>query len=164
MHAVNKGYTLLVPLLLDARANVDVQAPDGATALFMAAAHGHTEIIGFLMGAGADVSIKGPKGKTAAAVAHVHPDPTVREAMGIHQAGDVFRDCAECPEMVVIPAGSFMMGSRAGEKGRFSAEGPVHRVTIPDALPVGRYEVTFAEWEACSRGGGCSHVPDDRCR
>ena len=162
MHAVNKGYTLLVPLLLDAKANVDVQAPDGATALFMAAAHGHTEIIGFLMGAGVDVSIKGPKGKTAAAVAQVHPDPAVRKAMGIHQAGDVFRDCAECPEMVVIPAGSFMMGSPAGEKGRISAEGPVHRVTIGDPLPVGRYEVTFAEWDACSRGGGCSHVPNDK--
>ena len=145
-------------------AGVDVNARDGRgwTALFMAAAHGHTEIIGFLMRAGADVSIKGPKGKTAAAVAQVHPDPAVRKAMGIHQAGDVFRDCAECPEMVVIPAGSFMMGSPAGEKGRFSAEGPVHRVTIGDPLPVGRYEVTFAEWDACSRGGGCSHVPNDK--
>ena len=162
MHAVNKGYTLLVPLLLDARADVDVQAPDGATALFMAAAHGHTEIIGFLMGAGADVSIKGPKGKTAAAVAQVHPDSAVRKAMGIHQAGDVFRDCAECPEMVVIPAGSFMMGSPPSEEGRFGNEGPVHRVTIQDPLPVGRHEVTFAEWDACSRGGGCLHVPDDR--
>ena len=162
MHAVNKGYTLLVPLLLDARANVDVQAPDGATALFMAAAHGHTEIIGFLMGAGADVSIKGPKGETAAAVAQVHPDPAVRKAMGVHQAGDVFRDCAECPEMVVIPAGSFMMGSPAGEDKRSADEGPVHRVAIAEPLAVGRYEVTFAEWDACSRGGGCSHVPDDK--
>ena len=163
MHTVNKGYTLLVPLLLDARANADVQAPDGATALFMAAVHGHTEIIALLMKAGADSSVKGPKGKTPAAVAQLHSEPTVREAMGLHEVGDVFRDCPECPEMVVIPAGSFTMGSPPGEKGRSRPqEGPVRRVTIGGPLAVGRHEVTFAQWDTCSRGAGCSHRPDDK--
>ena len=69
MNAVNKGYTLLVPLLLDAKADPDVRAADGATALFMAAVHGHSEIIALLMKAGADIEIKGPKGKTPVEVA-----------------------------------------------------------------------------------------------
>ena len=58
--------------------------------------------------------------------------------------------------MVVIPAGSFMMGSE--EK---SEERPRHRVMISRAFAVGKYEVTFAEWHACVRAGSCSHRPDD---
>ena len=69
MHAVNKGYPLLVEPLLKADASPDVRAPDGATALFMAAVHGHTEVIVLLMEAGVDVSVRGPKGKTAVDVA-----------------------------------------------------------------------------------------------
>ena len=74
------------------------------------------------------------------------------------EAGAVFRDCPECPEMVVVPAGSFMMGSPASEKDRDDDEGPVHRVnrvTIAAPFAVGVYEVTFDEWDACVRGGGC---------
>ena len=63
--------------------------------------------------------------------------------------GQVFRDCASCPEMVVVPAGSFMMGSPASEAGRLDAEGPVHKVTFTGPFAVGKHEVTFAEWEAC---------------
>ena len=78
--------------------------------------------------------------------------------------GEVFRDCdgTWCPEMVVVPAGSFMMGSPSGESSRSNNEGPVHKVTIGDAFAVGVYEVTFDEWDACRRGGGCSHNPPDR--
>ncbi len=72
--------------------------------------------------------------------------------------GEIFRDCAECPEMVVIPAGSFTMGSKVRLPG-FKA--PQHRVTIPRAFALGKYEVTFTEWDACMRGGGCSHRPYD---
>ena len=69
--------------------------------------------------------------------------------------GRRFRDCPVCPEMVVVPAGSFMMGSPPSEADRHADEGPAHRVTISDPLAVGVYEVTFSEWEACVRGGGC---------
>ena len=75
--------------------------------------------------------------------------------------GRVFRDCAECPELVVLPAGSYTMGSRSGEKGRDSDEGPALRVRIGEPFAVGVHEVTFAEWEACRRGGGCSRNPGD---
>ncbi len=77
--------------------------------------------------------------------------------------GTTFRDCKECPEMVVLPAGSFVMGSPASETGRDDNEGPQHRVTIGSLLAVGKYEVTFAEWDACARAGGCArYKPSDR--
>ena len=41
-------------------------------------------------------------------------------------------------------------------------EGPRHRVTIARSFAVGRFEVTFAEWDACVAEGGCRHRPDDR--
>ena len=74
--------------------------------------------------------------------------------------GDVFRDCDVCPEMVVVPAGSFMMGALPSEKGQDDDEGPVHRVTIAEPFAVGVYEVTFEEWDACVSGGGCGgYIP-----
>ena len=69
MHAVNKGYPLLIAPLLSAGTNPDVRAPDGATALFIAALHGHSEIVAQLMRAGADASIPGPKDRTPLDVA-----------------------------------------------------------------------------------------------
>ena len=77
------------------------------------------------------------------------------------RAGDTFQDCGTCPQMVVVPAGSFMMGSPSHEEARRASEVPVHQVTIAQPFAVGVYEVTFAEWEACASGGGCGHRPDD---
>ena len=62
--------------------------------------------------------------------------------------------------MVVIPAGSFRMGCVSGVD-CFDDEQPIHQVTIPQALAVSKYEVTFAEWDACVSAGGCSHRPND---
>ncbi|CAK0777636.1 formylglycine-generating enzyme [Gammaproteobacteria bacterium] len=64
------------------------------------------------------------------------------------------------PEMVLIPAGSFMMGSPPSEKGRDSDEEPVHLVQIA-AFEMGRYEVTFAQWDVCADDDGCSYKPND---
>ena len=55
------------------------------------------------------------------------------------------RDCSDCPEMAVVPAGPYRMGSQNDQ----------HGVTIGAPFAVGRYEVTFAEWDACARDGGC---------
>ena len=80
----------------------------------------------------------------------------VSEARGLRDAalkrerspvvGDVFRDCDHCPKMVVVPSGSFMMGSPPEEEGREDDEGPVHRVTIGAPFAVGVYEVTRGEF------------------
>ena len=76
--------------------------------------------------------------------------------------GTKWRDCEQCPEMVVVPPGSFEMGAPPDEEDRRDSEGPVHRVTIARPLAVGVYEVTFDEWDACARAGGCRGRPDDR--
>ena len=78
------------------------------------------------------------------------------------RVGRRFRDCVDCPEMVVVPSGSFTMGSPSSESYRDDDEGPRHLVNIAYPLAVGVYEVTFAEWEACVSDGGCGgHRPDD---
>src|SRR5262249_17763478 len=70
---------------------------------------------------------------------------------------DSCKDCDTCPEMVVVPAGEFMMGSE-----EYNNEKPVHKVTIAKPFAVGKFEVTFAEWDACVSASGCKHKPDDR--
>ncbi len=76
------------------------------------------------------------------------------------RAGEAIQDCEVCPEMVVVPASSFTMGSPGTENGRYDDEEPQYRVTINYEFAVGIYEVTFDEWEACVRGSGCrGHLP-----
>ncbi len=69
---------------------------------------------------------------------------------------DFFRDCPDCAELVVVPAGSFDMGSTA------EFENPAHRVTIAKPFAIARREVTFDEWDKCVDEGACKHRPDDR--
>ena len=161
MHAANEGQDPLVELLLVSKANPDVRAPDGATALFIAVSRGRAEIVALLRQAGADPSLEGPDGRTAAQVARAGGNSAIVAALGLPNKGEVFRDCAYCPEMVVVPAGSYTMGSPLDEPGRWNDEGPRHRVMIGRPFAVGRYEVTFAEWDACRRAGGCTHTPRD---
>jgi formylglycine-generating enzyme required for sulfatase activity len=58
---------------------------------------------------------------------------------------DTFRECPDCPEMVGIPAGKFLMGSPAHEPGRFDSEGPQHVVTLK-AFALGKFDVNSAEF------------------
>ena len=76
---------------------------------------------------------------------------------------DEFKECPTCPVMVVVPSGSFTMGSPASEPERSSDEGPQHQVTIGKAFAVGKFAVTFEEWDACVAGGGCNgYRPEDQ--
>ncbi len=76
---------------------------------------------------------------------------------------DTFKDCDQCPEMVVVPAGSFAMGSPASEPGRDVDEGPRHSVTIAKPFAVAKFELTFDEWDVCVADGGCNgYKPDDQ--
>ena len=92
---------------------------------------------------------------TADAALAPAPSPEVEAVDRPLAAGDVLRDCPECPALVVVPAGGFMMGSPASEGGQPN-EWPQHQVRLGEPLAVGVYEVTFDEWDACVSGGGCN--------
>jgi formylglycine-generating enzyme required for sulfatase activity len=84
------------------------------------------------------------------------PEPTSSPVSAGYHPGDFFRDCKECGEMVVVPAGIFEMGSGT------DMESPIHRVTIAKPFAIGRYEVTFREWDLCVAAGGCKYSPTDQ--
>lgn len=100
-------------------------------------------------------------GNIVTALAQIADDVVVMpRARTVRAIGDVFRDCTNCPEVVILPPGSFLMGSV--ESDQPGAERPAHLVTIGQPLAVGRYEVTFAEWDACVAEGGCNdYKPSD---
>jgi formylglycine-generating enzyme required for sulfatase activity len=62
--------------------------------------------------------------------------------------------------MVVIPPGSFTMGSPSSEVAREQNEVPRHQVQIAHKLAVGKFAVTFDNWQACVDGGGCQSKPN----
>jgi formylglycine-generating enzyme required for sulfatase activity len=116
-----------------------------------------------------DARIAELKAKTAALVAADRPrleamSPQQRLAAApviwrVPGAISEFQDCAACPTMVVIPAGDYTMGSPPAEQG---AEAQ-HRVTLAAPFAVGRFEVTFEQWDACVADGGCGGFsPEDQ--
>lgn len=75
---------------------------------------------------------------------------------------DTFQECSKCPVMVVVPAGSFTMGSPASEPDRYMGEGPQHTVVIGGQFAVEKFELTFEDWDACVADGGCNgYKPTD---
>lgn len=86
--------------------------------------------------------------------------PALRPSPAALAPGARFRDCEGCPEMVVLPAGRFLMGSGEAAGGD-RHEGPVHEVRVAKPFAMGRYEVTFEEWDRCVADGGCAHRPKD---
>src|SRR5262249_16218117 len=76
---------------------------------------------------------------------------------------DVFKECEVCPEMIVVPAGEFIMGAPVSEEGSEDHERPQHRVVFAKPFVVGRFAVTFDEWDACVADRGCrGYRPADR--
>jgi len=73
------------------------------------------------------------------------------------QPGDTFQECRNCPEMVVLPAGSFMMGSPESEVDRRDNE-PLHEVTFAESFAIATTPVTWDMWEACVRDSRCDGV------
>jgi formylglycine-generating enzyme required for sulfatase activity len=97
-----------------------------------------------------------PAPSQTAAPSSPTPGPASAPVSAGYHPGDFFRDCKECGEMVVVPAGTFEMGSGA------DMESPIHRVTIAKSFAIGRYEVTFREWDLCVVAGGCKYSPGDQ--
>ncbi len=71
-------------------------------------------------------------------------------------SSDEFTECANCPQMVALPKGAFLMGSANGDP----TEQPVREVAIDRPIAIGKYEVTMAEWHACASAGFCSPIKD----
>ncbi|WP_293810510.1 SUMF1/EgtB/PvdO family nonheme iron enzyme [uncultured Bosea sp.] len=94
----------------------------------------------------------GPAAPASTAVAVAAPPAVPQPATSVPQ-----RDCAGCPELIAIPAGSFQMGSND----LYEFEKPVHPVSI-HGFYLGAREVTFEEWDLCIDQGGCNFRPDDR--
>lgn len=94
----------------------------------------------------------------------VTPYVLTRDAERALKPNDAFKECAkDCPEMVVIPGGKFVMGSPADEERSDDLERPQHEVTIEKSFAVSRFELTFDEWDACVRhGGNCDPGISDR--
>ncbi|WP_316158316.1 MULTISPECIES: SUMF1/EgtB/PvdO family nonheme iron enzyme [unclassified Bradyrhizobium] len=81
----------------------------------------------------------------------------------ILKAKDSFKECDTCPEMVVVPAGSLLMGAPIGELSRMENEGPLHKVTFAKPFAVGRFSVTLDEYDRCAADGACEgYKPSDR--
>lgn len=76
------------------------------------------------------------------------------------KSGDVFKDCETCPEMVVIPAGEFIMGARLYDENAIKKwELPQRKIVIGMPFAMGRFEVTRAQYQECFDGGGCAYSP-----
>jgi formylglycine-generating enzyme required for sulfatase activity len=67
------------------------------------------------------------------------PNAVVAQRDASPEPGETFRDCADCPELVVVPPA----------------------ITIRRPFAIGRREVTFAEWDQCADAGACKHRPED---
>lgn len=76
------------------------------------------------------------------------------------KAGEIFRDCPSCPEMVVIPSGTFNMGSPNSEKGRGDDEGPVHSVNVA-TFALGKTEITRGQFAEFVNKSG--YITGDKC-
>lgn len=116
-----------------------------------------------------EAQIAALKAKTAALVAPARaaldalsPQERLAAPPAIWRVGgalSTFKDCARCPQMVVIPAGEFSMGSPPSAQ---QAE-TLHRVTIAAPFAVGKFAITFDEWGDCVKDGGCNgYRPDDQ--
>ncbi len=71
-----------------------------------------------------------------------------------------FHECTRCPEMIVVPAGRFVMGSPPDEKGRYDDEGPPRNVVIASNFAVSKFAITFDEWKACADARQCDNTWD----
>ena len=119
-----------------------------------------------------DVQVAAPEPAPVAVAAVPVPDlttlknaPSVIEQPGLadsQKEGMIFRDCDACPELVSIAPGEFMVGP----EGRGTAQQAItavdtKKVVVDKPFAMGRYEITFDDWQHCVDGGGCKAEPAD---
>ena len=75
--------------------------------------------------------------------------------------GKVFRDCADCPSMMVVPAGTFWQGSDETDPLALKKETPKRMVTFAEPFAVSVFEITMEQWDLCVSEGGCGTRPRD---
>lgn len=181
--ALERSRTLTIPILLDGAAPpAEADLPEDLRPLarrqfvrlthegFRAEAQGLTAAIGQALGARRApspprrpppwrwIAVAAALPALAAAAWFTHdrltrpPDPARLADL------DTFRECALCPEMVVVPAGRFRFGSPEDEPDRNASEGPVRTVTLR-RFAIGRTELTWAEYQHCVDAGACEALP-----
>jgi formylglycine-generating enzyme required for sulfatase activity len=89
----------------------------------------------------------GPGAVTASFASRCAAPLAAAEERGL-KPKDTFKECDNCPEMVVVPAGSFTMGSPFSEKERLAEEGPQRTVTIGKPFAVGKFHITVDQFAA----------------
>lgn len=75
--------------------------------------------------------------------------------------GKTLKDCAICPEMMVLPAGTATLGAVSGDGAARPTEGPARPVTFAAPFAISVYETTFNDWQACVSAGGCQPIARD---
>ena len=95
-----------------------------------------------------------PQGRHVAQALQAIDDLTLRP-------GKTFRDCADCPTMMVVPAGSFWQGSEDTAPLALKMETPRRMVTIAEPFAVGVFEITMEQWDLCAADGACGNRPPD---
>lgn len=98
----------------------------------------------------------------ALAMTAAPPVSEPKPAAIIRHVGEVFSDFEGAPELVVLPSGEFWMGSPENEKEHIGDESPRHQVRIDYELAIGKFPVTFDEWDACLAAGGTQYRPADQ--
>jgi formylglycine-generating enzyme required for sulfatase activity len=105
-----------------------------------------------------------------AAGSHSKPDGTLDVATGarpaetilrLHPGGGLkesFSDCSNCPEMVTVPGGQTLIGSRPESAGYRPEEGPAHKITIQKPFAVSKHGISAENWRACVDAGICRPI------
>ncbi|MBI1393967.1 MAG: SUMF1/EgtB/PvdO family nonheme iron enzyme [Alphaproteobacteria bacterium] len=122
--------------------------------LALAALIGGGAYVAFATPAGKDLFAKG--GDLVAKGGEIVANAADGLAASGYAPGDVIKDCEECPELVVVAPGSFLLGAPDDEASREVAETPQVPTEIGYSFAIGRYEVTFDDWAKCRKDGGCN--------
>ncbi len=148
--------------LADPELDLWKKATQGTAAARCAASHEYLRLYaGGQYAAAAEImALKSCESAPSPSLASATPPRATAMPAPMRKVGSVFRDpykdgSGSAPEMVVLPPGRFIMGSPISEERRSDEEGPQRTVKFGYTLAVGKYEITWAQWDACVDDGAC---------